>query len=79
MLAVFAVLVLSTTPARASEPCACATGPVILPVPGAREVPRNTKIWVVGEALGRVRLDVTPRALAAARRHAVPTSIAKRR
>jgi hypothetical protein len=43
---------------------------------------------VVAEALGptvvvrgpaeEVRIDVTPRALAAARRHAVPTSIAKR-
>lgn len=54
---VFALLVLSTMSARASAPCVCATDVEILPAFGARDVPRNTKIWVVGGMLGPALLD----------------------
>jgi hypothetical protein len=62
---VFAVLVpsavastlVSTPLARASVACVCATDVAVLPAPGAREVPRNAKIWVVGGMLGPSRLD----------------------
>jgi hypothetical protein len=56
---VFASLALSAASAHASsEPvCSCGTAPVILPAAGARDVPRNTKIWVVGGAIGQSRLE----------------------
>src|SRR5882762_4624378 len=53
---VFALLLLSTTPARASVACVCATDVAVLPAPGTHDVPRNAKIWVVGGMLGRSRL-----------------------
>src|SRR5262249_25295490 len=54
---VFALVVLSATSAHASAPCSCSTDVQVLPTPGARDVPRNTKIWVVGGFIDRARLD----------------------
>jgi hypothetical protein len=54
---VFAFVVLSTTSARASQSCVCATRLELLPVPGTRDVPRNTKVWIVGGLIGVARLD----------------------
>src|ERR1044071_6530050 len=58
---VFALLVVSTVlaaqPAHASVACVCATDVAVLPAPGARDVPRNAKIWVVGGTLGPSRLN----------------------
>lgn len=50
------LLLLSTTPARANVACVCATDVAVLPAPGTRDVPTNTKLWVVGGMLGPSRL-----------------------
>jgi hypothetical protein len=53
---VFVLLLLSTTPARADVTCVCATDVAVLPASGTRDVPTNTKLWVVGGMLGPSRL-----------------------
>lgn len=46
------VLVLSTISAEAREPCGREPRIEILPAPGARDVPRNTRLWVLGAQPG---------------------------
>lgn len=55
---VVVLMVLLPVSARARRtPCSCGPGDQILPAPGARDVPRNTKVWSLGDHGGEARLE----------------------